>query len=198
MTRFASIAMSALALQLVASSGSAGIHTWDVSEVFSDASGTIQYVELVEFNGTAGEVNVGNGQITSGAGTYSWSNGAVTGPTSNKFYLIATPGFAALPGAPTPDATMMPNSFVNVAGDSIAFGTYDTCVTPALPTDGSTAYNCKSSSNVANSPTNYAGVTGSVTVVAAPTMAPTAMWLMVGLMVLASLAYALRRRPATA
>ncbi|MFP6607219.1 MAG: hypothetical protein VCC19_11635, partial [Myxococcota bacterium] len=38
----------------------AGIHTWDVNEVFSNADGTIQFVELWEAAGGAGEVNVGN------------------------------------------------------------------------------------------------------------------------------------------
>ena len=45
---------------LVAPGAAAGIHTWDVHEVFSNADGSIQYVELWEANGGAGEVNVGN------------------------------------------------------------------------------------------------------------------------------------------
>ena len=46
---------------------SAGIHTWDVNEVFSNSDGTIQFVELWESAGGADETGVGNGTITSAA-----------------------------------------------------------------------------------------------------------------------------------
>jgi hypothetical protein len=85
----------------------AGQHTWDVSEVFSNADGTIQFVELKENNGGNTEGGVGNGQITSNAKVFAWSNGAVAN-TANKYYLVATQSFADLPGAPTPDAIMSP------------------------------------------------------------------------------------------
>jgi hypothetical protein len=37
----------------------AGAHTWDVWEIFSNADGTIQFVELREANGTAFETGIG-------------------------------------------------------------------------------------------------------------------------------------------
>ena len=43
----------------------AGIHTWDVNEVFSNADGTIQFVELWESQGFTSEVGVGDGPISS-------------------------------------------------------------------------------------------------------------------------------------
>ena len=88
---------------LIASSGTAGIHTWDVSEVFTNHDGTIQYVELFDSGLGGNETGVGNGTISSLTQSHTWANGPVTPPTNGKFYLVATAGFAALPGAPTPD-----------------------------------------------------------------------------------------------
>jgi hypothetical protein len=148
---------------LVAAPAFSGIHTWDVREVFSNADGTIQYVELYEANGTAGETGVGNGTISSTTQSFTWSNGAVVGPTSNRSYLIATQSFADLPGAPTPDA-IIPLSkipFFNVAGDTVAFGGFDSWVFGAVPTNGTDSLDRASGVGL-NTPKNYANVTGSV------------------------------------
>ena len=39
----------------------AGGHTWDVFEVFSNADGTIQFIEIREMNHTPGERGIGSG-----------------------------------------------------------------------------------------------------------------------------------------
>ena len=149
----------------------AGIHTWDVNEVFSNADGSIQFVELREANNSANETGVGNGTISSvvQAETHSFGNGAVTGPTNNKFYLIATQSFADLPGAPVPDEILPPEDipFFAVAGDTVSFGPYDSWnfQTLGVPTNGvDSLHKTGPSSGVValNSPTNYAGDTGSV------------------------------------
>ena len=121
-----------------AGTASAGIHTWDVNEVFSNADGTIQYVELVD-NGTSGnETNVGNGSLSSSLQSISWNQGAVTPPTTGKKYLIATPDFAALDGAPTPDVIIDPANvpFFDAAGDTVAFGSRDSWMFASAPTNG--------------------------------------------------------------
>ena len=141
----------------------AGIHTWDVNEVFSNADGTIQFVELWEAAGGAGEVNVGNGSISSDTQTFAFGQGAVTGPTSNKFYLLATQGFADLAGAPTPDAIIPSGSvpFFSPAGDTVDFGVYDSWNFASAPTNGTDSLD-RLTGVGANTPTNYAGETGSV------------------------------------
>lgn len=143
---------------LAASIASAGIHTWDVREVFSNASGTIQYVELFDA-GTGGfETGVSGGTISSGTQTHTWSSPAVAPPTNGKSYLIASATFAALPGAPTPDAIIpvgkMP--FFNVLGDTVSFGPYDSFVFGAVPTDGINSLTDGLGVGVAT-PKNYAG-----------------------------------------
>lgn len=155
--------LAGLATLMAALPALAGIHTWDVREVFSNADGTIQFVELYEAAGTAGEVGVGNGTISSTTQTFTWGNGAVTGPTTNRSYLIATQGFANLPGAPTPDVIIPANKvpFFNVAGDTVSFGGFDSWPFGAVPTNGTDSLDRTSGVGL-NTPKNYANATGSV------------------------------------
>lgn len=142
----------------------AGAHTWDVNEVFSNADGTIQFVELREANGTPGEVGTGNKLVSSDGLAHSFTIASnVTAPTSNRHLLFATQAFANLPGAPTPDqiipAGVVP--FFNVAGDTVRYGAFDAFTFGAVPTDGLNSMN-DGGVVALNSPTNYAGQTGSV------------------------------------
>ncbi len=140
----------------------AGAHTWDVVELFSNADGTIQFVELREVGGGDFETGVGNQLLRSNAVTYDILNN-VAAPTGFKFLLFATSDFALLPGAPTPDETI-PDNFINLNGDSIRYGPpYDflTFGPGALPTNGILSLR-KGGGTGVNSPTNYAGDTGSV------------------------------------
>ena len=98
----------------VAHTAIAGQHTWKVNEVFSNASGTIQFVELREGNGTPGEVNINGVTVTSTTKSFPIGGSPVAAPTSNKFFLIATPAFAALSGAPTPDRIVAPGTLHSV------------------------------------------------------------------------------------
>ncbi|MDG2336303.1 MAG: hypothetical protein P8Q97_19035 [Myxococcota bacterium] len=142
---------------------SGGIHTWDIVEVYSNADGTIQYIELLDVGTGGGEINIGNATISSSAQSHSIANGPVTAPTNGKFYLIATPDFAALPGAPTPDEILPPTAvpFFDISGDTVSVG-LDNLTFGSVPTNGTDALT-RAGSVVANSPTNYAGATGSVT-----------------------------------
>lgn len=146
---------------LAAQTAFAGAHTWDVVEVFSNADGTIQFVEIREMAGTPGEVNLNGLSVTSDANGVIWTFTAnLVGPSTNKSILLGTAAFAALPGAPTPDHIIDPNSF-NIAGDTVRYGPYDAFTFPAVPT------NCVNSMNdggivAPNTPKNYAGQTGSV------------------------------------
>jgi hypothetical protein len=145
----------------------AGAHTWDVNEVFSNADGTIQFVELREANGTPGETGVNTQTLFATAPNKSFPIGgsALTAPTSNKLFLLGTAAFAALPGAPPVDrvipAGVLPN-FFNPAGGSVTYGPYDTLSFPSgIPTNGVDSFN-DGGIIATNSPTNYAGQSGSV------------------------------------
>lgn len=192
-----SFVMTAL-LAGVAQTASAGQHTWDVNEVFSNASGTIQFVELREAAGTPGEVNVQSVTVASTTESFLIGGSALTPPTTSKFFLIATPGFAALPGAPTPDRILPPGNipFFNTAGDTVSYGPYDSWVFGTVPTNGTSSLN-RSGGVLLNSPTNYAGATGSVSVAspaAAPALSGLGMGLAAALLLLAGTAVLIRSR----
>src|SRR5262245_50437723 len=158
----AAIVVSTLALLAFGNAQAiAGAHTWDVYELFSNADGTLQFIELRETGGGAFEVGVGGHTVTSSTRTFTIGSNVVS-PTGFKSILFATASFAALPGAPTPDYIIPPN-FFSVTADTVTYNPYDTWTFTAgqLPTDGvaSMQRNCP---ECPNSPTNYAGQTGTV------------------------------------
>ncbi len=166
---------------LWASSAWAIAHTYDVYEIFSNSDGTIQFVELLENNQPfpANGQNVFlNAALVSDSTIFVFPNNLPSAFTARTNVLIATAGFAALPGAPAPDY-IMPNGFVNVNGDTIQFcanpscagiSFYDSLSFASLPTDGITSLNRADVLDplirvtAVNSPTNFAGESGSVDV----------------------------------
>ncbi len=136
-------------------------HLWRFDEIFSNADGSIQFIELVECCGSSEETNMDTVSMYSNANTYDFPNDLV-GDTAFKWVLIATQSFADLPGAPTPDYIMPPH-FFDPNGDTLVYRTIDTVVIPAgaLPTDG--VHSIDRDLNVqTNNPQNFAGDVGSV------------------------------------
>ena len=80
----------------------AGSHSWDIVEIFSNADGSIQFIEMMETNGLANEINLAGLQITSEAtgNIFTFPKNLIP-PTDGKHLLLSTADFAALPGAPT-------------------------------------------------------------------------------------------------
>lgn len=154
-------------LLLTTTAARAGSHTWDIVEIFSNADGTVQFIELQEPNGATSENGIGLLAITTDANSYPMNAGFIPGSTAFKSFLIATPDFAALPGAPTPDVvlpSLMLPFFFSTAGDTIVYGpNYDTFTFTGgeLPTDGVHSLNRDKTIGV-NSPTNYAGDTATI------------------------------------
>ena len=192
----------ALNAVLLAAAGPAfaGAHTWDVNEVFSNSDGTIQFVELVEANGTPGELGVPSQTLASLSKSFTIGGGPLAAPSSNKFFLIATAAFAALPGAPAPDATIPPSSlpfFFATSGDTVSYGPYDSLAFGAVPTNGHLSLK-RNLTTGPNSPTNYAGVTGNVDAsgpAPLPALSTLGMALVAALLLVAGAAVALRTRP---
>lgn len=158
-----------------AGSARAGAHTWRIAEIFTNADGTVQFVELFCVTGSS-ENFVGGLQVTTGTNTFTFP-GNLAGSTLNKRLLLATDAFTALPGAPARDYAIPSNFFAVGGGFTIRYnpgGNYDSNVVPAaaIPTDGVhsltwTTFNGGNTAdtfvtNLPNSPTNYAGATGSV------------------------------------
>ncbi len=156
---------------LWASSAWATFDTYDVNEIFSNSDGKIQFVELLENNNPPanGQNRFTGKALKSDATTFVFLTNLISTATADTNVLIATAGFAALPGAPTPDY-IIPDGFVAVGGDTIRYCSNPTCCLPvdslsfaSLPTDGVTSLGLLGVTAV-NSPTNFAGESGSVDV----------------------------------
>jgi hypothetical protein len=174
----------------------AAFHFWQMHEVFSNASGTVQFIEMQDSAG--GEI------FTNGFTMSANSDGNVqsviltnliTGNTPGSL-LFATPGFAALPGGVTPDFPI-PANFFNPNATNLTFsfdgsGDSITFTGASLPKNGinsltdNNIYGVQNLASALNSPTNLAGTTGSVNVSPEP---GTAIFLALPLLNL------LRRRP---
>ena len=146
----------------------AGSHTWETWEVFSNAAGNIQFVEIKETHGGTTEVGLGGHTMISHPSGHSHGMANVTGNTAFTYYLLATADFAALPGAPTPDQ-IIPNNFIQLATDTsmeYSFTNTASWTLGTLPTNGTQSLTRLVSNGplvvATNSPTNYAGVAGSV------------------------------------
>ena len=145
----------------------AGSHLWRFNEIFSNPDGTVQFIELKESGGSAGEIALnGKWVLAVGAGNQFTFPADIEGDTSNRHLLLATAAFAALPGAPAPDY-IIGDGFLPTDGDTLEYWAYLkatwTYGPVELPIDGVLSLNVDHTTGV-NSPTNYAGDTGSIDV----------------------------------
>jgi hypothetical protein len=144
----------------------ASFHIWDLSEVYSNEDGSVQFIEL--FCPSNGQ------QFLSGHALSATSDGVTVtftfpgdsgSPTANKRLLLATSNFAALPGAVTPDF-ILPDNFINPDASAIEvnFGPNQDVMNftgTQLPSDGVTSID-RNLAQAINSPTNFAEEIGSI------------------------------------
>jgi hypothetical protein len=175
-----------LAVALTALPSPAAFHLWQIKEVFSNADGSVQFIEM--FNSFNNE-NAVNGQTLRTNSDGVIKNFTVVGnltsaATANRHMLFATPGFNTLPGGVTPDRTL-PNPGVsgpffnpNATSITITFvgsGDSMTFSGATLPKNGYQSLTDTAAVGVppgtpnitvtTNSPTNFANVTGSVNLI---------------------------------
>src|SRR5438093_897114 len=99
----------------------AAFHLWTIREVYTDSSGSLQFIEL--FTSSSGQdfvggqsVRVSNGTTTN---TFTIPSNTPSGGTASKALLIATAGAQAA-GAPAPNY-VMPDNFLLAGGGTISF-----------------------------------------------------------------------------
>jgi hypothetical protein len=141
-------------------------HLWQFAEVFSTADGGVQFIEL-HSSGSAETVAQGATITSTSTGKVFTFPSNLTGNTFNRRLLIATGGFGSLSGAVTPDFTLPSTDFFNPNGDTLTlfqFGVIDARAFASVPTDGVMSRNFPTNTLAPNTPTNYAGASGSVNV----------------------------------
>lgn len=151
-------------LLLPAAPARALFHLWDVSEVFSDASGEVQFIEL--FTSQGSQQFVGDHDIRTRDGGAVLETFTIPedlpGDSEDHHFLLATPGFLAVAGI-EPDFTI-PAGFIELGvADGIDFAGVDTFPLAGLPTDGVLALQ-RGGGTAAASPTNFAGEVGAIDV----------------------------------
>ncbi|MBI1732498.1 MAG: calcium-binding protein [Gammaproteobacteria bacterium] len=137
-------------------------HLYDINELYSNADGSIQYIELVVGNSNGQSVFDGQTiSVTGGAPTHSFTfpGNLPSSTTANTSVLIATQGFADL-GIVTPDF-IVPSGFLFTGGGTVDFAGVDSVTYAALPTDGTHSVN-RSGMTITSSPENFAGDSGTV------------------------------------
>ncbi len=167
----------ASALFLNAGPARAIFHTWDISEVYSNDDGSVQFIEFEETQDFDGQHFLSFGTLTTDANAFPFTD-LGSGETANKFFLVGTAAYAASAGAVAPDF-VVPAQFFSVDGDTITFfpspaGPVDAVTFTAadLPTNGLLSMSIERSPLPAdealpgpaavNSPTNFAGEVGLV------------------------------------
>jgi serralysin len=157
---------------LGASTARATFHLWKIDEVYSNAGGSVQFVEFQQPSFMVDDERFLNGiTLTDSALGHSFTFPAnlPSEPQPNSHFLVVTPGYAALAGVPAPDYVLPANDFFSTSGDTLTYASgVDTLsfTGSQLPTDGTNslnrAYGASTFTSDRNSPTNFAGQTGSV------------------------------------
>ena len=153
------LGVGAVGILLFSTSVEASFHFWDTNEVFSNADGTIQFVEMTT---NSNSQHLLSGHVLRSSSTcFTFPSNLTSSATAGESMLLATSGFAALPGAPTPDYTI-PDNFIDVNGDTIRLRSgctstiWDTFTfgPGQLPTDGVNSLNRDLTTGPAT-PTNF-------------------------------------------
>ena len=154
------VRVMSMAFLLAGSNAQASFHLWQINEVYSNASGTIQFIEFTTTFGS--QQFLANHDVTSSNGvttkTYTFTTN-LPGDSANRKFLMATSGFAAL-GIVAPDY-IIPDGFLFTSNLTLSLVFADTLSNVTLPTDGVLSLN-RNATTGTNSPTNFAGATGSI------------------------------------
>jgi hypothetical protein len=161
--------VAGLVFWLVPLSAGASFHLWDITEVYSNADGSVQFVEMFD-NGNF-ENFIGGYSLSSSSTSFLIPGNLGTTATANHHLLFATPAFSSQPGAVPPDFTLPAANFLSTVADTISWaGGVDVFSYGAgeLPVNGLDSLNEPFQSNArtsaANSPTNFAGQVGALAV----------------------------------
>ena len=167
---------------VLTSTSQASFHFWEVVEVYSSPDGTIQFVEMMNSN-SANQIQANPSfGFTSNANTLDPFPDNLPGgiPTNNAKFLMGTPSYSALAlndaNVPAPDFLFPTDNFFSTSGDKLSLvqaSVFEidslTFTSGQLPTDGVNSLvhafgdDTNASTTLLNSPTNFFGETGSVT-----------------------------------
>ena len=168
-------------------------HLWKITEIYSNADGSVQFIELTALASgqqfVAGHTiksiqgsltktftfptNLPGDSATTEDGGGSYYGGGMMN-TTYKSFLIGTQGFAAL-NIVTPDY-IVPNGFLFTSNGTLDYANgYDLVSYASLPTTGGLSID-HNGAPIANTPTNFMGTTASIPASAAGPLNYSDMW----------------------
>ncbi|MDZ4254019.1 MAG: putative Ig domain-containing protein [Sulfuritalea sp.] len=137
-------------------------HQYRLNELYSNADGSIQFIELTVGSFNSESFWSGQSLTASQGGTthsYTFPSNLPSTATANRSVLVATQGFADL-GLVAPDF-IVPAQFLFTNGGTVNFAGVSSITYASLPTDGSLSLIAGGTTGT-NSPKNFAGVQGTV------------------------------------
>ncbi|MDB5333904.1 MAG: hypothetical protein JWP03_5055 [Phycisphaerales bacterium] len=155
----------AFALALLAPTPArAAFHLWKIDEVYTNSTGSLQFIELTDTFGGSNFVNGQSIQVSNVGNTltniFTIPGSSLPGSTLNHTLLFGTSGIQAA-GGPTPDY-IIPNNFLFTGGGSISFFGLNSGPYSSLPTDGILSRSFATGTNATNTPENFAGTTSTI------------------------------------
>ena len=150
-----------LAAALACGHAWASFHLFSMSELYSNADGSVQFLEITALAPGQQFVAGHSLRVQQGSSMHSFTfPGALPGDTSGRVMLVGTQGFASL-GIVAPDY-VVPNGFFFPGNGTITYAEgADVWSYSALPSDGSLALQRNGSTSI-NLARNFAGASGSV------------------------------------
>jgi hypothetical protein len=179
--RLARSSAIAIAVLCAAAPAFAASHLWRFNEFYSSPDRKVQFIEMQEIGGSDIETNISEHWYATNG--YNQSHSQLLGRdlpfgTAHKKFLVGTVSYAALEGVPEPDY-ILPDGFLNPDGDTVVWWFYQTITIPpgVMPSDGYNSItvvnpNTPTYSVGPNSPTNFAGETGSIPASVIPSVSP--------------------------
>jgi len=148
---------------MATSAAFADFEDWQIEEFFTNADGTIQYIELSTVATAQDDLDGVSLEFISIAGNSTFEfDRDLEGDTANRSLLLATAGFEVVAGL-APDF-VLPDGFMSIGGGILDYANGEDTVTytaAQLPINGEQALN-DALSPIVPSPTNYAGEGGAI------------------------------------
>lgn len=136
--------------------GYGNFHLWDINEVYSNADGSVQFIEL--FTSSNGQEVLTGHEITStGADDYTFPSNSPT-PTAGHHLLLATGDINGV----TPDF-IIPANFLTTGPGMVNFAGVDSLSYSSLPINGFSSVDGNGDINATATPTNFSGSTTTLT-----------------------------------
>jgi hypothetical protein len=199
-TRLSVLAAVVALVVAVPTPAKAATSLWRIEQLYSNATGDTQFVELETTSaGRTGQTSVEGLTLVSGGNTFVFTNNLVpSGSGTTQWLLLATSNLASLPGGVAPDF-VIPENFFSPSGGTIVYASgVDSWTYSAVPTDGvhdlTRDPNTAAVTTTVNQPINFSGVAGQIgLVVSTPALPAWGVILAAGALLLVGSGY-LRRR----